>query len=258
MTEPIESRLHALAKEFQYPPTPSVTGAVMTRLRAPMTHSRHNRQLAWALALIIVLLAGLMSVPPVRAAVLEFIQIGIVRIFPALVESPVPTTEAPLTATPAPTKSSLIPLLETLAGETTLESARNIVDFPIPLPNYPADLGQPDRVFVQDAGGWMIILVWINPQQPDQIRMSLHLIEEGSWTIEKYHPDTIMETTINHQWAIWTVGDYPLILSNGDAQFTRLIDGHVLIWKENKITFRLETDLEVDEAVRIAESLQAP
>ncbi len=112
MTEPIESRLQALAKEFQYPPTPSVTDAVMTRLRAPVTHPRRSRQLAWALTLLIVVLAGLMSVPPVRAAVLEFIQIGIVRIFPAPVESPVPTIEAPVTATPAPTQSSLIPLLE--------------------------------------------------------------------------------------------------------------------------------------------------
>ncbi len=145
-----------------------------------------------------------------------------------------------------------------MAGETTLESARNIVDFPIPLPTYPADLGQPDRVFVQDAGGWMVILVWIDPQQPDQVQMSLHLIEEGSWTIQKYQPEIIQETTVNDQRAIWTVGDYPLILRNGDAQFTRMIDGHVLIWEENKITYRLETDLSLEEAVRIAESLQAP
>ena len=39
MTEPIESRLQALAKEFQYPPTPSVTDAVMSRLRAPVNSS---------------------------------------------------------------------------------------------------------------------------------------------------------------------------------------------------------------------------
>ena len=83
MTEPIESRLQALAKEFQYPPTPSVADAVMSRIRVPVKRSRFGRQLAWALITIILLFAGLMFVPPVRAAVLEFIQIGIVRIFPA-------------------------------------------------------------------------------------------------------------------------------------------------------------------------------
>ena len=258
MTDRIESRLQALAKEFQYPPTPPVAGAVMSRIRRPVNRPRFSRQLAWALTLLIVLLAGLMSVPTVRAAVLEFIQIGIVRIFPAPVESPAPTTEAPLTATPAPTQSSLIPFLETLAGETTLEGARNIVGFSIPLPAYPPDLRSPDRVFLQDADGWMVIMVWLDAGQPDQVQMSLHLIEAGSWTIQKYHPIIVRETTVNGLRAIWTVGEYPLILRNGDAQFTRLIDGHVLIWEENKITYRLETKLALDEAIRIAESLQAP
>ena len=257
MTEPIEPRLQALAKEFQYPPTPSIADAVMSRIRGPVTHSRRNRQLTWALAMIIVLLAGLMLVPPVRAAVLEFIQIGIVRIFPAQAPAAteIPTFEMPVTATPAPTEPSLIPLLETIAGETTLENARQEIGIPIPLPAYPSDLGPPNRVFLQDAGGWMVILVWLDRQQPDQVRMSLHMIEEGSWTIDKLQPTIIEETTVDNLRAIWTVGDYPLIMRNGDAQFTRLIHGHVLIWEGNKITYRLETDLELDEAIRIAESL---
>ncbi|MBC7879341.1 MAG: hypothetical protein H7Y59_19405 [Anaerolineales bacterium] len=258
MTEPIESRVEALAKEFQYPPTPSVAGAVMTRIDAKATRPLLGRKLAWALTILLVIFAGLMFVPPVRAAVLEFIQIGIVRIFPAPIESPVPTIEAPITVTPAPTKSSLIPILEAIAGETTLESARNIVDFPIPLPTYPADLGEPDRIFVQDAGGWMLILVWLDPQQPNQVQMSLHLIEEGSWTIDKYHPEEVAETTVHGRRALWTDGEYPLMLRNSDIQFMRMIEGHVLIWEENDITYRLEIDVSLEEAIRIAESLQVP
>ena len=258
MTEPIEPRLQALAKEFHYPPTPSVADAVMSRIRVPAKHPRLGRQLAWTLVMILLLFAGLMFVPPVRAAVLEFIQIGIVRIFPAPVESPMPTTETPLTATPAPTKSSLIPLLEQMGGETTLEDAQQKISIPIPLPTYPAELGLPDRVFLQDAGGWMLILVWLDPQQPDRVQISLHLIEEGSWTIQKSQPTIIKETAVNGSRAFWTVGDYPLILHNGNIQFTRMIDGNVLIWEENKITYRLETSLELDEAIHIAESLQAP
>lgn len=256
MTEPIESRLQALAKELPYPPTPSVANAVMGRIRVPVKRPQVSRKLAWALAAIILLFAGLMFVPPVRAAVLEFIQIGVVRIFPAPTE--VPNFEIPATATPAPTSSALIPLLEKISGETTLEDAQQKIGFPIPIPTYPSDLGQPDRVFLQDTGGWMLILVWLNPQQADHVQMSLHLIEEGSWTIQKFQPTIIEETTVNGSRAIWTVGGYPLILRNGDMQVTRLIVGNVLIWEENKITYRLETDLELDEAIRIAESLQAP
>lgn len=256
MTEPFENRLQALAKEIPYPPTPSIAGAVMTRINAKSTRSLLGRKLAWALILILVLFAGLMFVPPVRAAVLEFIQIGIVRIFPNSVESPTPTPEA--SVIPTSTQLPLIPILETLGGKTTLESARNIVDFPIPLPTYPADLGEPDYVFVQDADGWMVILVWIDPQQPDQVQMSLHLIEEGSWTIQKYQPEVITETKVNGLRAIWTAGEYPLLLKNNDIQFQRLIVGHVLIWQINEITYRLETDASLEEAIKIAESLQDP
>lgn len=255
MTEPMESRLEALAKEFQFPSTPSVAGAVLTRLQKQTPRPQRSRQLDWALIMIIVLLTGLMFVPPVRAAVLEFIQIGIVRIFPDVEPSPIPTTETPM---PTPTKSALIPILETLGGKTTLESARNIVDFLIQLPTHPANLGEPDYVFVQDAGGWMVILVWLDSQGSDQIQMSLHMIEEGSWTIDKYHPEEVAETTVHGRRALWTDGEYPLMLRNSDIQFMRMIAGHVLIWEENDITYRLEIDVSLEEAIRIAESLQTP
>jgi hypothetical protein len=86
--------------------------------------------------------------------------------------------------------------------------------------------------------------------------MSLHLIPEGSWAIHKSEPVTIQETFVNGQRAVWAVGPYPLRLYNGDLDFTRLIDGHVLIWVEGKLTYRLESGLSLEEAVKIAESLQ--
>ena len=67
---------------------------------------------------------------------------------------------------------------------------------------------------------------------------------------------TPLGVEVNGQRAIWTVGPYPLRLYNGDIEFTRLIKGHVLIWQEGDITYRLETDLSLEEAVKIAESLQ--
>lgn len=251
MTEPFESRLQAFAKEFNYPSTPPIANAVMDRLHAPTTNPRGGGQFVRAWIILLALLAGLMFVPPVRAAVLEFIQIGIVRIFPAPI-----ITETPTFETPAPTSSSLIPLLEQISGETTIEDAQQEIGIPIPLPTYPPDLDQPDRVFLQDAGGWMLIMVWLDEQQPDQVQMSLHLIEEGSWTINKFQPAIIKETSVNDLRAIWTIGDYPLVMRNADIQFTRLINGNVLIWEENKITYRLETGLDLAQAIRIAESLQ--
>jgi hypothetical protein len=257
-------QLLSLSKGLDYPRTPDIAGAVMTRLRAP-SRPRFTflaRRFAWSLAIILVLFASLMLIPPVRAAVIEFIQIGVVRIFrsePTPLAPPnqeIPSTAVPMTATSAPTSQPLIPILESLAGEMTLDEAQKTVNYPILLPSYPPDLGQPDRIFVQEAEGKMTILVWIDPKKPGQVLMSLHLIPPGSWAIDKFDPALVQETTVNGQKAIWAVGPYPLRLRNQDMQYLRLIEGRVLIWTDKDITYRLETDLSLEEAVKIAESLE--
>jgi hypothetical protein len=270
--ELFETRLVSLAGGLEYPPTPDIAGSVMSRLRSfpsPIRrggrgegHPRFiSRRLAWSLAISLILCSSLMLIPPARAAIIEFIQIGVVRIFgsPSTPPAPVeetPSAAIPVTATPGPTLPPLIPILENITGEMTLEEAQQTVDYPILLPSYPSALGQPDRIFVQEAEGKMAILVWLDPQQPDQVSMSLHFIPAGSWAIDKVKPITIQETTVNGERAIWTVGPYPLRLYNGDIRFTRLIDGHVLIWEKGTITYRLETDLSLEEAIQIAESLE--
>lgn len=222
-----------------------------------------SRRLAWSLTVILILFSSLMLIPPARAAILEFIQIGIVRIFraePTPVAPPqqeFPSTMIPMTATPAETSETVIPLLERMAGEVTLEEAQQTVNYSILLPSYPPDLGQPDRVFIQEAEGDMTILVWIDPQQPSQVLMSLHMIPPGSWAVDKMDPARIEETSVNGQRAIWAVGPYPVRFSNGNLDFVRLIDGHVLIWAQGDITYRLETALDLDEAIKVAESLES-
>jgi hypothetical protein len=233
----------------------------MTRVRS--SHPRFvSRRLAWSLTVILILFSSLMLIPPARAAILEFIQIGIVRIFraePTPLTPPqqeFPSAMVPVTATPGATPQPLIPILEDLAGEMTLEEAQQTVDYPILLPSYPPDLGMPERVFVQDAAGAMTILVWIDPQDPTQVLMSLHMIPPSSWAVDKMDPARVEETTVNGQRAIWAVGPYPIRFSDGNLDFVRLIDGHVLIWADGDITYRLETALDLDEAIRVAESLE--
>jgi hypothetical protein len=160
----------------------------------------------------------------------------------------------PVTTTPS--AAPLIPILERLAGERSLESAQQLVDYTILLPSYPPNLGPPDRIFVQDADGNMTILIWVNPEDPTQVLMSMHLIPPGSWAVDKMEPARIQETTVNGGRAIWAVGPYPVRFSNGNMDFVRLIDGHVLIWTDQEITYRLETELSLEEAVRVAESLE--
>ena len=268
--ELFERQLVSISRGMEYPHTPDVVGPVMRQLQVSGEKGKRgegrrgsaSRRLAWSLVVILVLCSSLLLIPPARAAILEFIQIGVVRIFraePTRVAPPqqeFPVTMVPVTATPGPTAEPLIPILEEFAGGMTLEEATRTVDYPLLLPSYPADLGPPDHVFVQDADGPMTILVWLDPQDPDEVLMSLHFLPPDSWAIKKIEPTFIGETTVNGQRAIWTIGPYPLKYSDGNIDFVRLIDGHVLIWTEGDVTYRLETDLSLEEAVRVAESLE--
>jgi hypothetical protein len=257
-----EAQLTTIARQMDYPRTPDIAASTSARLRSSVRPRLISKTLAWSLTIVLILLASLMLIPPARAAILEFIQIGVVRIFraePTPIPPPnqqAPQTQIPVTATLAPTSQPLIPILRNLTGETTLKAAQQKVHYSILLPSYPADLGQPDYVFVQDTGEPLTVLVWTDPQKPDQVLMSLHFIPAGSWALKKMDLNVIQETNVNGNHAVWTTGPYVLKLSNGDATFTRMINGHVLIWEDGSITYRLETDSSLEEAVKIAESLQ--
>ena len=124
--ESFEKQIRSLAKGLDYPRTPDIAGAVTRRLRTGARPRFISRQVAWSLTIILILFASLMLIPPARAAIIEFIQIGVVRIFraePTPLPPPnqeVPATMVPVTATPAPTATSqpLIPILEKFAAGT--------------------------------------------------------------------------------------------------------------------------------------------
>ena len=250
----VEARLRETAAEFQYPPLPDISGKVLTHLKPVPAPSRFSQpRVAWALIVLFAVVVGLLSVPPVRAQILEFIQVGIVRIFLEEPDETPALTQLPDRPTP---DASLIPSLRAIAGETDLQSARERVSFPISLPGYPAELGEPDLVFLQDMNGSLVVLVWMEPTDPNEVKLSLHLIGPGSYAVNKSNPRTVEMSKVNGQTAVWAEGPYILFMKNGAMESYRLIDGHVLIWEEGELTYRLETDLPLDEAVRIAESLE--
>jgi hypothetical protein len=272
--ESLESMLKERASVFPYPPTPDLARVVMERLATePSATYMHRRRLAVALAVVVLLLAGLLAVPQVRAAIADVLRLGAVRILliePTATPSP---TAAPSIATipgaaaraqpptPAPTPraspTALASVLD-LSGEMTLTEAQSRVRFPIHLPTYPLDLGAPDRVYMQWLEGQAVVLVWLDKtaQAPQRVRLSLHLLGPGA-IVDKVRPRVIRETRVNGQRALWTEGPYLLRQRDGDYTITRLIDGHVLIWTEGDITYRLETSESMEEAVKMAESLAA-
>jgi hypothetical protein len=257
----LETYVRDTAKHLAYPPTPDLkTTVAVEPLRRPRTALR----LRWVQVMVAVLLlfGTLLAVPEIRAGVLEILRIGVIRIF---IGEPTPTLTPAPTATgtrqPRPTFTPFPTPLQSvldLPGETTLETARKEAGFSIPLPIYPPDLGEPDRVFLQNLGGTIVTLVWLEPGRSSDVRLSIQLLDEKV-VASKYHWEGQRETVIvNDSLAEWLTDVHELAyFYDRDGGFARVVSsGAVLIWEDGAITYRMETDLSLDEAVKIAESMQ--
>lgn len=230
----LEARLNAAAHHLIYPPTPPLRR--WTSLRP--AHRSLTARVAAGIAVLLVL--SLAVVPPVRAAVLEFIQVGVVRIF-AGEAAPPPIA---ITATP-------LPSLRLVLGRTSLDEAIATAGIPFRLP---ALLGPPDEVYLQDAGGPILFLVWAADGAAEA---SLTVLGPGvnAW---KPAPGPVAETRVDGKLAIWVEGPHPLFLqTENDWHVDPLLfqAGSVLIWEQDALTYRLEGEFSLEEAVRIAESL---
>lgn len=229
------------ARAFPYPPTPPLADSV----RAALRPRRSGVPRVWLRAAVLLLIVGcgLLFVPQMRAAVIELLRIGVVRIFPP------GETVAPPGVTP------LASVLD-LPGETTLDAARARFPYAIPLPAYPDDLGPPDKVYLPAES--VLLLVWLDASgQPD---LSLTLLTPDTFAGKNF-PGPVDQTMVNARPAFWMEAPHLLvILDRRDdrllAELTRLVAGHVLVWEAGGVTYRLETALALEDARRIAESLE--
>lgn len=209
------------------------------------TNMRRYRPLLAALAALL-LVTLLVALPPVQATLRRPLCLGSVCIVTG--GSP-PSTAGPHVS-PTPLSSML-----NLAGRTSLAQARAQATFPIRLPTYPADLGRPDYVFLQDLDGAAVVLVWVDHAHPDQVRMSISELSSGVFAY-KFASQPVEVTTVHGQKALWTTGPYIVELQDGSYDTRRFVTGHALIWTDGSITYRLETSGSLGDAVRIAESLR--
>jgi len=258
-----ERLVQTLARQMDYPPTPDLVPRVdWKRYSRRVPTWLPQRRVAWAGLILILILTLALAVPPVRAQIVQWIRVGAVIIFPRGAEptptpTPVPTTGTPssVTPTPRPTPTNL-PSLLNLSGETTLLEAYQRDILPIRIPEYPADLGEPDIVYIQefwDTSG--VILIWLEPEDPERVRLALFELTSNHLVFEKVRPRILEETRVGDTHAFWTEGPYILRFRNGNIDYQRIVEGRALIWTEKGLTYRLETDLDLNEAVKIAESL---
>lgn len=255
-----EYGLQKAASAFPYPQTPPLHTAVQAQLHAARSHPsplptnphpHPRRGLALAALLALLALAAMLSVPAVRAALGRILQIGAVTIFVGETAGELehPPTAAPATS-PAPTPE----------GTMTLEQARAAALFPIWLPDATVNLGAPDTIDLQqhaDAGMQIIILTWFDPPQIETGRLVLYQINVVEYAYKMLPRDSLVETTVHTRPAFWITGEHLLQIPDFSGNMQERLVGDVLIWTDGELTFRLEGAPTLEDAVRIAESLDA-
>jgi hypothetical protein len=238
-----ETSVQNRAKDFSYPATPDIATNVGKLLR--LAHHRNTlRLMARAAAMVILILIALLFVPEIRAGVLEILRVGAIRILP---QNPTSTI---VVSPPGPLS------LVDLNPVASLGDAQDIFGLPIRLPT---NVRAPDRIFMIENSSAMIIFVWLVPGTENQIEMSLHILRSED-AADKYYPWQPEDTSVNGSQAFWLVNahvfDFYGMVGDERADWTRYVDMNVLIWEHNFVTYRLETDLTLEEAIQIAESLQ--
>jgi hypothetical protein len=243
--EHLEEQIRETAAGFRYPPTPDIAGAVQGRLAKPRQDLRANRRLATAMvtALVLCLLATMLAVtavPPARAALLRILQIGAVRI--NLFEETLPAAQEP----PGP-----FSILD-LGQEISLDEARELVAMPDP--PFPPALGQPDAIYGQNLiyREPVVSFFWQSAEERPQILVTLIAIPQMGlkWAAGEQYT----AADVAGQPAAWIEGPHLFDLDRGQIDQAARVATNVLIWSDGDVTYRLEGDLTLAEALQIAGS----
>lgn len=260
-----EKRVGEMAAGMDYPPTPDIAAGVKRRLsgrQRPVVQPWYANRLAWVGAAVLLVALLLLAVPQARAAIFEFFQIGDIRIFPAE-PTATPVFEG-MGMTPVPTAEPLsLPgfSVAELVGKTTLAELEAELGDAVLLPEYPAGIGLPDQVYLQDSVGPLGVLVWLEGDSTDKAWAVLHILalDQGAFGA-KFQVESLRGTEVDGRPAYWVEGLHLLSFYDAEgrieSQLTRLVEGNTLIWTVDEITYRLETVLTLEEAVRMAESME--
>jgi hypothetical protein len=267
----LEAAMRSLGRDIAFPATPDLAATVRMRLaqqspvqpRAPwFSLPLWPRVVAAAVLAVVVLLGAAAAVSPdARQAIAQRLGLRGVAIT-HVEELPTPTAEPArvATSTPSPPGAGL-----NLGTRMELEQARGLVGFPLLVPS---GLGQPDAVYVFNTN--QVSLVYAPradlPQAPQSISVGL-LVTEFRATLDetlfqKGVPPggRLEEVRVGANRGFWISGvphSFFYRDPSGNVQQDRSrLAGNTLLWEQNGLTLRLESALERDESIRIAESLR--
>ena len=237
----LERELQALAPYVDLPEAPDLAAAVRGRLARPASRRSHRRPLVIAFGAAVLALAAALAVPPARSALLDVLHLGGVEI------RRVP--ELPATS----------PNARLAPGQpVSLTAARRRADFPIATPS-DCDFCDP-VLFDGSIPGGRVTITWPG------VRPRLFLMQfRGAAMpfVDKMAEGRtqIRSVTVDGLAGYWIAGSPHAVIFRDDAGrtlFGRRLARNVLLWEGDGVTYRLEGDVTLARAIKVAESLERP
>jgi hypothetical protein len=228
MPDVLEERLAELATDIRVAVPDGLEAAVMARVRATRPHARWRR---WAAGLLLGLLGAGVVVSPVGATLREWLGFHGVGV----------TSDDPVTGTPTVPAAS---------GGTSLDRAAAAAGF---TPLVPAELGPPEGVEVSDDGA-VVSLSWTTEDGTLRLDQFEGGVDPLFW---KSAPEA-SHVTVSGQAALWLPTAHRVTVVDGDGDVRHLpsrLSAPTLVWLSGELTLRLEGDLDLAAATRIAESV---
>ncbi len=205
-----------------------MAAAVVASLPEPAEPWLTPRRLALVVA---ALLVALVAMPPVRAAVADWLGFGGVRVELGVAEDG--------NAQPPPA----------VEGRSDVAEAASRVDFQVLLPE---ELGRPVGVEVS-ADGRVVSMTWT-------VDGSVVRLDQFDGTLDfamaKQSPG-VQYAAVGEVDALWFLEPHEVVVLDADGtrrEESARLAGHTLIWPHGSTTLRLEGDLELSEAVTVAGS----
>jgi hypothetical protein len=258
----LEADLRALGRALAVPPTPALGAAVRRRIStaprpglAERLFGRPSwRSLVAAVAVLLVVLGGALAIPPVRSGLARLLHIPGVDIQRA--PHPLPSVS------PSPGGPASLGL----GDRSSLAAARALAGF---TPRIPQALGDPDQVYVlRGTYGTAVTLVYLpRPGLPEVRKTGVGLLlTEVRGSIDRpllgkvAGPDTtVTEVRVGPAPGFWLAGaPHEVGIQVGQDIHTEplRLAGDALVWGDGTRVWRLESGLDQQAAIKVAESLR--
>lgn len=260
----LERSLAELAERLEIPNGDFLVGDVMRRVSQPARRPTIGRVSRLAGALAAALIAAVLILPGPRQAIARWLGFDSVRIEPGVT---VPTTVAPATSgsSTTPTSATVVNPVLGLGSAVSIEAAMSQTGLPDPMPTLLGD-AQSIHVAHPPASG-QIIAVYAPSELVPQSNvtgvgalMSVFpaRIDEGFFRKTLGDTATVRPVDVDGAAGYWIDGSpHQLMFESGNdvLEETLRLATNTLIWQRGANVYRLEADIDLETALRIAKTV---